>query len=157
MKCSSDGENSPVVEHGLVLVGAALRQQHLNPAGLKALSPQGSLHHRLCRGEEVPSFSSAPLGNLLGQKRWKEVQVLWLFVRGCCQYHPLCLLSLPELTPIRIRASSAVQMECCCWVPLTAGATSVLCVRGLCRTLRHFSLMDPCGKCASIFQSCQLV
>lgn len=135
MKCSSDGENSPVVEHGLVLVGAALRQQLLNPAGLKALSPQGSLHHRLC----------------------KEVQVLWLFVRGGCQYHPLCLLSLPELTPIRIRASSAVQMECCCWVPLTAGATSVLCVRGLCRTPRHFSLLDPCGKCASIFQSCQLV
>lgn len=112
------GQNSYVVEHSLVLVGAALRWQHLSPAGLKALSPQGSLHHTLCRGGKVPNFNSAPFGNLLGQESNSSVVAL---CQGWLAVHPLCLLSLFELTPIRIRAPSAVQMKCCCWVPVTAG------------------------------------
>lgn len=54
------GQNLYVVEHSLVLVGAALRWQCLNPAGLKALSPQGSLHHTLCRGKKF-LISAQPL------------------------------------------------------------------------------------------------
>lgn len=54
------GQNSAGEEHSLVLVGAALRWQHLNPAGLKALSPQGSLHHMLCKGKKF-LVSAQPL------------------------------------------------------------------------------------------------
>lgn len=109
--------NSPVVEHSPVLVHAALRWQHLNPVGFKALSPQGSLHYTLCRGQKVPSFNSAPLGSHLGCEHWKEVQVLWLFVRVAASTSPLSALIF------RADSDQDQSMQCCADGVLLLGAS----------------------------------